>query len=103
MADLPLVSRLARTPRFRAIIEKFVPRMQEKLEAMQVSADAGDYDELAVLAHWLKGSAGTVGFDAFSEPAQALEQYAREGRAPEIAHALRRLRDMAARVEIPQA
>ena len=38
-----------------------------------------DSAKLADLAHWLKGAGGTVGFDAFTEPAIGLEQLARDG------------------------
>ena len=38
-----------------------------------------DLDELAQLAHWLKGSGGTAGFHEFTDLARELEQLAREG------------------------
>jgi HPt (histidine-containing phosphotransfer) domain-containing protein len=44
---------------------------------MRASHDAGEFVALAEDAHWLKGSAGTVGFDAFTGPARQLEAAAR--------------------------
>ena len=52
----PVESRLASNPRLHGTIEKFVCRLEEKLEAMQACWDARDFEELAKLAHWLKGS-----------------------------------------------
>ncbi len=37
-----------------------------------------DYDELAGLAHWLKGAGSTVGYDEFTKPAARLENLAKD-------------------------
>jgi HPt (histidine-containing phosphotransfer) domain-containing protein len=94
----PLVSRLAGNPRLRPTLEKFVIRLTAKLEAMEACFDAGDFEQLADLAHWLRGAAGTVGFDAFTEPAKSLEGLAREGRDREIEPVLERLRGLVDRI-----
>ncbi|MBW2280468.1 MAG: response regulator [Deltaproteobacteria bacterium] len=100
--DSPLESRLAREgPRFRVPIRKFVARLGEKLDAMQASFEARDFDALAELVHWLKGSGGTVGFDVFSEPAEALETLVRDGRAEGIEEGIAELRALAARLVVP--
>ena len=76
--DSPIVSRLASGgPRIRATIAKFAGRLDEKLDEMDAAWQARDFGELASLAHWLKGSGGTVGFDAFTEPAKHLEGLAK--------------------------
>jgi PAS domain S-box-containing protein len=100
-AGPPIVSRLASNPRLRATIAKFVHRLHEKLEAMEASWEVGDLEELASLAHWLKGSAGTVGFDAFSGPAKTLEILAKEGKEAEIDGAIQELRGLAERIALP--
>ena len=98
------MSRLATPgPGFAAIVEKFVPRLIEKLEAMDACWELRDFRELAALAHWLKGSAGTVGFDEFREPAAALEQLAVEQKESEIEAALGEVRELAERIETPSA
>ena len=74
-----LYSRLADNRQLVPIIEKFVARLPDKLKAMETARKQNDHDELAALAHWLKGSGGTVGFDQFYEPARALEDSARAG------------------------
>jgi len=99
-AGPPLVSRLAGNPRFRPVIAKFAHRLEEKLQAMEASWEAGDLDELASLAHWLKGSGGMVGFDAFRDPAGALELLARDRKHGEIEAALEEIRAMADRITI---
>jgi PAS domain S-box-containing protein len=96
--DTPLVSRLASNPRFHATIEKFVCRLEEKLEAMQACWEARDFEELARLAHWLKGSAGTVGFDGFGGPAANLELLSKERKEGEIEAVLSELRSLADRI-----
>ncbi len=83
-----MVSRLAGNERLRPTIEKFVSRLGEKLDAMQESLEARDLETLAGLGHWLKGAAGTVGFDDFTEPATTLEQLARAGQEEALAESL---------------
>jgi HPt (histidine-containing phosphotransfer) domain-containing protein len=68
---------------------------------MEASWEVRDLEELASLAHWLKGSAGTVGFDAFSGPAKTLEILAKEGKEAEIEGAIQELRGLAERIALP--
>ena len=75
-------------------------RLEEKLEAMQASWEARDFEELAKLAHWLKGSAGMVGFDAFGEPAATLELLAKERKESEIEASILELRRLADRIVV---
>lgn len=60
-------------PKFETIARQFVVRLADQIAQMQEALDKNDYDALAKLAHWLKGSGGTVGFKEFSEPARELE------------------------------
>ena len=99
--DEPVVSRLASNPRFHPIIGKFVVHLHQKLDGMDASFEAGDMAELAGLAHWLKGSGGSVGYDAFNEPAARLDLAAKEGKLEEIDACLRELRSLADRIEVP--
>jgi PAS domain S-box-containing protein len=73
----PVVSRLADHPRLRAVVRKFAHQMPERMRAIEAAWDARDFENLAGLAHWLKGSGGTAGFDAFTAPAKMLEQMAK--------------------------
>ena len=79
-ADSPLISTLPLSnPRFRQIVEQFMPKLQHGLEKLADAVSGGRDAEVARLAHWLKGSAGNVGFPAFGEPAAALETAAHAG------------------------
>jgi HPt (histidine-containing phosphotransfer) domain-containing protein len=72
-----LHSVLESNPRLHRVIGKFVVRMQSQTPEFDAALNAGNFDTLAALAHWLKGAAGTVGFHAFTEPAQELENAAK--------------------------
>ncbi len=83
-------------PDFREIVEQFVDRLDEQLGAMQTALAAGDFHELAGLAHWLKGTGGTVGFDDFLEPAERLEQLVRGEQAAGATEVIAGLKQLAA-------
>jgi signal transduction histidine kinase/CheY-like chemotaxis protein/HPt (histidine-containing phosphotransfer) domain-containing protein len=80
-----MVSRLAGNARLAGIVAGFMRRLPERLAAMRAACDAHDLDAVAELAHWLKGSAGSVGFDGFTAPAGRLERAARGGDAVAVA------------------
>ena len=60
-------------------------------------------EELASLAHWLKGSGGTVGYDDFTEPATELEAHAKNGQMEHAGHILTTLTAMVQAVVPPNA
>jgi HPt (histidine-containing phosphotransfer) domain-containing protein len=96
----PLVSRLPMdNPRFANIVHRFVKRLDEQLTAMECAWDGRDFARLAELAHWLKGSGGTVGFDAFTAPAVRLERYAKTEDTDHARGALVELRAIAGRIQ----
>ncbi|WP_052736531.1 hybrid sensor histidine kinase/response regulator [Aquincola tertiaricarbonis] len=98
----PIESRLANHPRLRRVVRGFALQLPAKLQLMRNALKAGDLQELAALAHWLKGAGGTVGFDVFFEPALALEEAARDGRAADLAAQLDGIDALAARLAIPE-
>jgi PAS domain S-box-containing protein len=98
----PIVSKLSSdNERLRKLIERFVTRLHEQLGAMEQASANGDFEEIAFIAHWLKGSGGTVGFEEFTEPASRLENLAKERCEQEVAQAISNLRGLAARLVIP--
>lgn len=102
--DAPLISTLPmNVPRFRQVVNGFVPRLRDRLDEMDRAWSEHDFDELASLAHWLKGAGGTVGFSAFTAPAAELEQSAKEQRMDDIEATLGELRDLAARIQLPDS
>ena len=100
-ASQPIVSRLAQHPRLRRVVRNFALQLPAKLQAMLDAQARGDSNELAALAHWLKGAGGTVGYDELFEPARDLEQHAIDNDAAAVAAALRQLQALAQRVVTP--
>ncbi|TVO53273.1 hybrid sensor histidine kinase/response regulator [Denitromonas halophila] len=94
-------SRLATKTRMHPVIGKFVLRMREQMHAIEAAQRAHDFSTLVELAHWLKGAGGTVGFDAFTEPAAELETAARANDAAQSALWVDTLRDIADRIAAP--
>jgi PAS domain S-box-containing protein len=97
----PIVSRLASHPKLRPAIRRFAGRLDEQLTAMDAARAAGDFKELAALAHWLKGAGGTVGYDDFTAPARNLETLAKAGDGKGADAALREIRGLALRLVAP--
>ncbi len=76
--DKPVLSTLPMdNPRFRAVVERFIPRLDDQLQVMKEAAEQGDFEQVATLAHWLKGSGGNVGFGEYTALALELEQNAK--------------------------
>ena len=99
----PIASRLAAKPRLVPVIQRFALRLQQQAGVAREAQQCGDYATLARFAHWLAGSAGTVGYDAFTEPARRLEHCALQSDAAGSAAACAEVLAMAARVVAPQA
>ena len=72
-----VVSRLASHPRLKSVAAKFAQQMPERMVAIATAWREQDCEAVANLAHWLKGSGGTAGFDVFTTPAKALEDSAK--------------------------
>ncbi len=97
----PLYSTLdTEDPDFREIVLEFADRLQEKADAMQDAYIRNDYQELACLAHWLKGAGGTAGFPGFTQCGARLEWLAQDRQASEIELALAELKEHAARIAV---
>lgn len=94
-------SLLAKNPSFLPIVEKFLPRLETQLEAMDHAVNNKDFEELAALAHWLKGSGGTVGFDIFTKPAASMEQAAKNTDMNTVSGCLSDIKDYAGKIVVP--
>jgi CheY-like chemotaxis protein len=86
--------------KYRKIVQKFVTGLEEQLAAFDDAWADRDYDELKRLGHWLKGSAGNVGFTAFIEPADEFVWLAISKDHTRLGSALSRLHSMYRRIEI---
>ncbi len=87
---------------FRQIVVDFVAFLEEQRAAMRNAWQQGDLENLAVLAHTLKGTAGSAGFDMFTSPAKRVEQFAKSNRPDEVAVSLQEIDDLAGRIVVEQ-
>jgi CheY-like chemotaxis protein/HPt (histidine-containing phosphotransfer) domain-containing protein len=94
-------SRYAGNAMLVPIVRKFAARLAQQLQLARSALQTADLPEVARLAHWLAGSAGTVGYDAFVAPARELEAAARSGDGAGAAALLQRVLRMAEQVELP--
>ena len=100
--ESPIHSKLpGNNDKFQKLISRFISRIHEQLEAMEQAWQNEDFQEVASLAHWLKGAGGTVGFDVFTEPAKKLEEFAKNGQKTEVEHYIKTLASLAARLADP--
>ena len=97
---VPIVSRLAGSPKMQAFIDDFLEALAENENAMQQAWLQQDYDKLESLAQWLKGTAGTLGFDVFTEPAEELETAISGRKLDTIPALLEQIGDMCVRAQL---
>ncbi len=95
----PLVSRLASQTRLHRIIDSFIDSLAIRLTPMQSELDSEGVEALSQSAHWLKGSAGSVGFDTVTEPARELERCALDNDRAGASLATGQIMHMAERME----
>jgi len=88
----PVISRLGSSPRFHKVILQFIEKLKEELIRAQAAWEKGNLEELALIAHWLKGAGGTVGFDDFTEPATRLEHFAKSAQLEKTGEILRQVK-----------
>jgi PAS domain S-box-containing protein len=86
--------------KYRNIVEKFIIRLEEQLAAIDAAWSDRNYDELKRLGHWLKGSAGSVGFTAFVVPAAEFEQLAINKDDANLENAINTLHSLYRRIEV---
>ena len=98
----PILSSLPMdVPEFSAIVHSFGTRLDEVIQGMIDAMSEQDFGKLAELAHWLKGSGGTVGFGVFTEPAARLENSAERKDLDRLSSTLAEIRDLSRRIHIP--
>ncbi len=98
----PIVSRLAGYVRLQLAIREFVVRLRKQNAVMEAAWEASDFRKIAKLAHWLKGAAGTLGFNAFTEPAIELEQFAMARQEAAVREMLDQIHTLIAAVQLPE-
>ncbi|WP_437230486.1 ATP-binding protein [Planctomicrobium sp. SH661] len=88
-------------PRFRAIVRQFGEKLEDEIETMESALQSEDFELLAQRAHWLRGTGGTAGFDAFTRPAQSLEMHAQQKQADQAMLMLEKIREISSLIELP--
>jgi CheY-like chemotaxis protein len=97
----PIHSRLADNNRLRGIIASFVERMPAQIAQMREAIELQDHETISNLAHWLKGSGGSVGFDDFTEPAKQLEDAAKSRNWTDIPVHFEQIENLSSRIIAP--
>lgn len=102
VAGIPdlVTSEMAKDPRFRPLVEKFVVRLPAQLDSLEHALEHGDFNQVKDIAHWLKGTAGTVGLHDFTVPASELEASARAGDRAGTSDRLVFIRELQNRIEL---
>jgi signal transduction histidine kinase/CheY-like chemotaxis protein/HPt (histidine-containing phosphotransfer) domain-containing protein len=87
-------------PEFARITEIFIDTLHSRFAEMQAAYENADLKQLAELAHWLKGTGGTVGFNCFTEPARRLELLAKQDQTEHIDEVVRELGTLIQRITV---
>lgn len=87
-------------PEFYEIVADFPARLRQQVSDMRTAFEAGDYGQLAELAHWLKGTGETLGFPDFTAPAAQLESLAKEKQHQGLDDILQEIESLAERVVV---
>ena len=74
--DKKIRTPLADDPELRQIVEMFIDGLETELGKVAQAVAQADFDALSRLAHSLKGSGGSMGFDSFRLEALELEKAA---------------------------
>jgi HPt (histidine-containing phosphotransfer) domain-containing protein len=67
------------------LMQEFKDKLAEQVSQLRLLASGDSYSEVAQIANWLFGAAGTFGFSQFTEPSQLLEAAAHGKNGDEVA------------------
>ncbi len=81
-------------PEIREVVAEFIDSISQRMDAMSAALASEDFDELARLAHALKGSGGTAGFNCFTDPAARIEKSAKARHPENIGDAIGEIREL---------
>jgi len=97
--DGPVFSSLVdQNPKFQPLVERFIDRLQEQISELDKAMVVHDWQTVSTIAHWLKGSGGSVGFNGFTELAAELEASAHSENPDNVATRLDFIKSYANRV-----
>jgi HPt (histidine-containing phosphotransfer) domain-containing protein len=81
------------------LIDRFVSQLTDADAALHTAWEGDDLEALAKTSRWIKGSAGTLGFDVFTEPAEELESCIAVGDRNRIPALVAQIHDFVTRVQ----
>lgn len=93
-------SEFASDPEYRELLEMFAEALPERRRCLANSFQSGNFEELRILAHQLKGAGGGFGFPELTTRAAELETACREVNSQGITDSLERLLDFMGRITI---
>ena len=88
---------------FREIVEEFSEKLSCQVQRMKLAYASEEWNQLVELAHWLKGSGGTAGYEQFTVPSSRLERLADQRSHDRIEIVLREIDELAKAVAIELA
>lgn len=98
--DGSVVSSLVeQNPKFIPLVERFIGRLDDQLAAIDEASENQNWKMVSEIAHWLKGSGGSVGFGGFTDLAADLEVSAQKEAAKEVSAKTEIIRAYALRVK----
>lgn len=87
----PVRSEFEHDPDYRDLLQIFAGALPDRRRSLHEAWQTGNFQELRVLAHQLKGAGGGFGFHGLTELAAELEQACKSATPREIGGALERL------------
>ena len=97
-----VVSRLAGHPKLAAVARTFGLKLPGELKKMHRAFEIKSFNELSELAHWLKGAAGSVGYDSFTDPATQLERAAKSNDVVLANEMIVTIQSLSDRLQLPE-
>lgn len=82
-----VLSSLADDPDLRELVEMYVTEMPQRIQGLVDAVQCKDWERLGSLAHQIKGSAGSYGFQQITDFAAVLEHACRKVGDPEVMQA----------------
>ena len=84
MGNIDLVQRILKT---------FQERIPEEMKTMEKALELQDTEQIARVAHRVKGTSASISADGIMRAAMAIEDVSREGRVADIPASIERLHD----------
>ena len=95
-----IVSKLADDPDLKEVAEIFLENLAIQVEQLKQMLEHSQMEELAYLAHNLKGSGGSAGFNVISEKARVLEQAVKAQEIAKVKETINEIEDILPRLSV---